>query len=1289
MKTTKALILTIASLVLLTGTPGLQTETAHAAYSPVSRNLCTLMVKPFDITKPAILGSGGNVYINYLNSVCKSFVTYPNAYSPQPPNKGSNPVKSNATDKHLPITKHTHIYYNDTVHDTYFYYRAFMDRFEITLESDGYNSIDINNIKCQTPYPSGYNTANLLQIEDCQGTISDLWGGTTVSKQQVGNNVRITWDFGQTNQNGSYKGRPTIWANNGASFPEGNFTNENMRKLGFDVHLPSKDNDEIWSATTSSRALIADLAIRKSNYPANKTKGCAAGGVNDPNSGWCYLNPISGYQTETVYTSSNKTFYWFPIGSVATVWQESTPQPPAACADLTLSISQDGNTYSPGNLNGLEPNQPMSMTVTPTFDPSNQTVPLEYQWTGTHNAQAEGFFKDFSSATQQNNPFTDNDTGVYYSGGAAGTTVAVIALDQGVPQSQCQVEFVIPDTPQKPVCVGVNLTPNTLTAPGSNPYTATVQFSDGQTYNTTVEWTGNGTFTNGNTQSGSTNSFQNTFNTSATTASVNVKVTNLPPTVDNSPACQQGATVTSTDEGMCVALTANYTTPVEAGDVIFLDPNVIYSGNVLPSQIQWQETGDGFFRDFLTNQIQPSSFTAPYTSAYFYHAVTQGDSFTLTAIPNPTNNPACTLSETVVQPPDQNEECDYLDFDIQNDQICIDVDPDYNGRFEWTIGNTTFTENSANCQAYTEDLSYEVVGIDAINPAICSDKLQPKDNDCDYFDFTFPGDQICIDTDYNGEVEWTINGNTETADDDECFPYNPGYSYEADAVNTNNPVCRDEVQPDTPELTKEARRGGGTTHSMDVLTLRADDATVDYKLTYTPLTNQKYSTFITDTISKGYIEAILLPGGNGVEPGRIEYNNDMEVWVGAHEIHNCLDLPEGAEIEDCYAGDIGNGGVRLIRVMGTATIFYSGSVDSALKDEVCQDGQICQEKYLNSAETNNSVIHVDEDEFDVPEVTSNEIKAQIFCQYILTRAAGDIFLENDLSTGVDISICSKYRSSTGIIITPGDEETPPLVSTGPGEATIKAIGHEVCTAGQAGTVSNELAELYGSGVSGLSSQICEVKLRTGSPWKQEVITNSIDENKTRASRWGAESLGTVLSNILSAYKDQNVYHLKGDVTSGNIRMDEIGAKTFIIEDGDLYIDQDIVYTGTCPAGPNQCSVRDVASLAFIVLNGSVYVDPSVENISGVFFVQEGDRDGSGRLFSGTGLSNNNARSDLQLKVFGSVYGDIDPLFEQRFFSGDPGSDLGGIVVRFDQRVILNTPPGLRDILNVSQTEVAR
>ncbi|MEZ4087807.1 MAG: hypothetical protein R3B71_05795 [Candidatus Gracilibacteria bacterium] len=1195
------------------------TATIYSASAATYGVTCDIAIYPFNpLASPTLSQYTPNKITS--QSLCKTHLAYPDSastgqpYNPVPPSLTENQVKAGDEDMQVPWVIHEHAYYNDSGPlGPNYYYKAALDKFEITIEPD-LSKLDIGdalqNLQCVTPKPSG-SSVDVSSLNDCSGTVSGLYGGTSVSKQKVGDSIIITWEFGlNTNPE-----KPIIFGANGSSFPvtqNGNTINLNLsspnspyRHAEFKVNFPTKDNNEpIWVGTTTSRALIADLAILKTNFAANGKKGCGAN-INASDSGWCYLNPNNYNSYPKVQVGKGgtpRTYFWYPIGSVASIWKKPETPPEAVCTGLDLTIAQGGNTYNANNPAGIQPNQPMQLNVTPSFNPANQSIPLKYRWTGMLNLQPQGEFKDDQNSPLNGNPFIDLNTSTWYSGGDANTVVRVVALDQNDQPVGCDASFPIPP---------------------------------------------------------------------------------------------------EDEGGMCLSLTANYSKPIQPGETITINPQVNYSPDLQPETITWSETGDGYFTNVPFQNVlcqvglNQSTFTKPYFCSYQYTAVSEGDSFTLTANPNPTDNDACILND-VVTDGNNNNVCDYLNFrQPENGQICIDVDSDYTGEFEWEIDGVS-SQSFDTCKPYDENSTYHVEAVDA--PTACFDDLQPEENECSYFNFTFPGDEICVDTDYEGDVEWIFNGGSpETTNQDECFQYNPAFSYEAAAVNTDNPDCKAAIPPEESELIKSARRTTSEPYSTQILTLRPNDTTVYYQLRYVPLNNQKYSTTIVDTISQGYIDARLFPETTGREPGRIDYNEgSMRVIVNGQEIDTCQSIVEAAGededpvIEDCYVGDIGNGGVRLVEVMGEALISYSGEVDSALTDEACREGTICQEKYINEAETENSVVHVDEDsEEDIPEVHSNPITVQLFCQYILTRAAGDIFLENDLSTGIDINQCSRYRSSTGIIITPGEEDTPPLVSTGAGDTTIFSVGHEVCTAGQAGKVTNELAELYGSDITGLSSQICEVKLRTGSPWKQEIITNSIDENKTRASRWGADpALGNNLSTMLFTYPDEDVYHVKGDVQSGAIRMDEVGAKTFIIEDGDLHITDNIVYTGTCPAGPGQCSVRDVASLAFIVLNGSIYVDPGVTQISGVYFVQEGEADGSGRLYSGA-PGGAEQQSDEQLTIYGSVYGDIDPLFAKRFFSGDPSSELGGIVVRFDQRVILNTPPALRDILNLSQTEVAR
>ena len=178
-----------------------------------------------------------------------------------------------------------------------------------------------------------------------------------------------------------------------------------------------------------------------------------------------------------------------------------------------------------------------------------------------------------------------------------------------------------------------------------------------------------------------------------------------------------------------------------------------------------------------------------------------------------------------------------------------------------------------------------------------------------------------------------------------------------------------------------------------------------------------------------------------------------------------------------------------------------------------------------------------------------------------------------------------------------------------------------------------------------------------------------------------------------------VYHIKGNLTidpsqavpdsiTNAFISDGDGAKTFIVENGDLNINSNINY-GPCKNPSGVCTVRDTASLAFIVLNGNINISPKVTQMSGVYFVQQG-KDTNGNLVdNGKLVSTGEANTYVPLTVFGSIYGDIQDLLSHRKFSGDPASNGGSIVIRFDERIILNTPPGLQDILQLSENQVAQ
>ena len=80
--------------------------------------------------------------------------------------------------------------------------------------------------------------------------------------------------------------------------------------------------------------------------------------------------------------------------------------------------------------------------------------------------------------------------------------------------------------------------------------------------------------------------------------------------------------------------------------------------------------------------------------------------------------------------------------------------------------------------------------------------------------------------------------------------------------------------------------------------------------------------------------------------------------------------------------------------------------------------------------------------------------------------------------------------------------------------------------------------------------------------------------------------------------------------------------------------------------------------------------------------------GKGNILSGK--QHSPEESSTPLTIYGSIYGNIGPLFDKRTGSGDIAQDQGAITIRYDQRIIQNPPQGLAEILgNFSQSQVAQ
>jgi hypothetical protein len=369
--------------------------------------------------------------------------------------------------------------------------------------------------------------------------------------------------------------------------------------------------------------------------------------------------------------------------------------------------------------------------------------------------------------------------------------------------------------------------------------------------------------------------------------------------------------------------------------------------------------------------------------------------------------------------------------------------------------------------------------------------------------------------------------------------------------------------------------------------------------------------------------------------------------------------------------------------------------------------QVCQFFYNDKGEKQS--ISGSAKDCDMPRYTiaTNTTIAELVCQYFLTRASGDVFLEDTLKYGIDVSKCYPFKNVSSTIVTPTkpiDKSTP---KTGGSTPQIVTIGHEICSAGQSDFVGlkkpdgtplskseiTALSKLFGADLTTLSSQICEVGLVPGSDWDKDTIRAAIDQNIGKLTRWES---GTPISTHITAISDFNngIYYYEGTGSGDKVTINGLdiqegsGPLTIIVKNADLQINGDIKYIA---GGDTVTDPKNISSLGVIVLDGNMYVDPKVETLSGAYFVQRSHAADllNGNIFSGN-QSDNHQNSDQGLTVYGSMYGNIGPIFQNRTAAGDITKDQGAITIRYDQRIIQNPPQGLAEILgNFSQSQVAQ
>ncbi|MFA4891313.1 MAG: hypothetical protein WC604_03100, partial [Candidatus Gracilibacteria bacterium] len=364
------------------------------------------------------------------------------------------------------------------------------------------------------------------------------------------------------------------------------------------------------------------------------------------------------------------------------------------------------------------------------------------------------------------------------------------------------------------------------------------------------------------------------------------------------------------------------------------------------------------------------------------------------------------------------------------------------------------------------------------------------------------------------------------------------------------------------------------------------------------------------------------------------------------------------------------------------TIFYELKNETALDQEICseldaeKDG--CGEEFPNEAEFE----AYKENDLKGDKVGEGDDDAIVIaiCPFILTRAGGDVFFSTELTSGIDVAYCSEQKNIVGPIIKGIKKEEQKTPKTGIGDVGSQAFlttpTHDICkysnVEGATGTDS-----AFDNPLENFSSTICEMQAEVAKEWQQEYIVKQINKNISALSLWHE----TLITNQFPPSTDTNIYSYtdKNIIIPGMV-VETPAAQTYIVRNGDLNITGNITYKTIDMIGP--LNPKEVPSAAFIVIDGNIIIDPAVTVLDGTFIAI--DTDSSGADGSGDGLIKSYGFSYNQLTINGILIGNVADLFSKRRYSGSVSLDEGSVTIKFSQNFLFNTPPGLSQLLDLTQ-----
>lgn len=378
-------------------------------------------------------------------------------------------------------------------------------------------------------------------------------------------------------------------------------------------------------------------------------------------------------------------------------------------------------------------------------------------------------------------------------------------------------------------------------------------------------------------------------------------------------------------------------------------------------------------------------------------------------------------------------------------------------------------------------------------------------------------------------------------------------------------------------------------------------------------------------------------------------------------------------------------------------IIYQFANETDINAEKCKnldadDG--CGEEFVNEIDFEAS----ENDDFTGDTETGDDsTTVVVICPFVLSRQGGDVVFHSAVDTGRSVRFCfEQLRDVEGVNVQPIPRPIQRLFKSGGEEGAtqeqvLSTPSHDICKYDGGQEINDELKNAFEN----FSSSVCEMKAALAQEWTQTYIRKAIEANVDKITRWGTQE-GNIsiadMAEVDSKFPNNTtsgVYVVEGNLTVKNTsgpfeieKTDSVpAAQTYIVKNGTLRIESNIQYNDN---SVNPSDPSSFPSAAFVVINGDIEISNSVDRIDGILMAVNTEANDKGQIKS----LENTVTTSTKLLVNGSMIGNVNNIFTNRKAVGNPLKDEGSITVRYDERILLNTPPGLSELIDVAQFRVA-